>query len=74
MHHRDPKARADQGVSEWALVVSNHRPPPCKGVSAQASYLLKRANGLIGDALRSARVDTDWHRLAYVVLPFCLLG
>ena len=31
MHHRGQKGPADQGVSEWALVVSNHRPPPCKG-------------------------------------------
>jgi integrase len=28
---RDANWASDQGVSPWALVVSNHRPPPCKG-------------------------------------------
>ena len=30
----------------WALVVSNHRPPPCKGASLQALYLVKRGKAL----------------------------
>ena len=58
----------------WALVVSNHRPPPCKGAPGQALYLLKRAKALLNVPIRSARVGTDWHPPAYVVLPFCLLG
>ena len=31
MHHRNPKLPADQEVPSWALLVSNQRPPPCKG-------------------------------------------
>ena len=31
MAGRGSETPPDQGVSPWALVVSNHRPPPCKG-------------------------------------------
>jgi integrase len=32
MRDRDAETPSDPGVPPWALVVSNHRPPPCKGV------------------------------------------
>ena len=31
IHNRRDETPADQELSPWALVVSNHRPPPCKG-------------------------------------------
>jgi hypothetical protein len=47
--------------------------PPCKSVSDQAGYLPKQGKALL-KPLRSAKVGTDWHPLAYVAHPFCLLG
>jgi hypothetical protein len=61
-------------VPSWALVVSNHRPPPCKGVPGQAGYLVKRGKALISHPIKSARVGTAWHALACILFTFCLLG
>jgi hypothetical protein len=47
--HREPRPNqrkswqlVDLQLLLWALVGSNHRPPPCKGASRQARYLGKR--------------------------------
>lgn len=36
---------AHQHLCRWALLVSNQRPPPCKGGWSQRRYLLKRWKG-----------------------------
>ena len=42
-----PKLVLTWQLSRWALVGSNHRPPPCKGASWQVPYLRKHASAQV---------------------------
>ncbi len=41
LQNRTQETASDQDVSPWALVGSNHRPPPCKGGSGQSPDVMK---------------------------------
>jgi hypothetical protein len=57
----------------WALVGSNHRPPPCKGAPRQAVYLVKRASAHVRATSRFESLLSFAVRLNAVCVLFCLI-